>query len=279
MSYQQLDNRAVELYKKEGFFLPVDVLSHEEAASYRAKLEFFESKTNQAIQGSHRSNSHLLFTWIDELVRNPIILDCVEALIGTDILCWNTLWWIKEPQSDSFVSWHQDIRYWGLDTDDLVNVWLALSPATIDSGCMSVLPGSHKGEILPHTDKYDGNNLLTRGQEIDMPIDDRLTVPMELEPGQISLHNVRIAHGSGTNKTTDRRIGLSIQYIPPSTKQLAVEWDSATLCRGVDNFGHFELAPQPKVDFDKPAQNFHKRAATATRDILFKGAKKIRPLI
>ena len=70
-----------------------------------------------------------------------------------------------------FVSWHH-IRYRGLDTDDLVNVWLALSPATIDSGCMSVLPGAI-GQILPHTDKYNDNNLL-RGQEIDMPIDDRL---------------------------------------------------------------------------------------------------------
>ena len=279
MSKKELDAHDVESYKTKGFFLPADVLSQEEVAFYRTKLESFEKETKQAIQGSHRSNSHLLFTWIDELVRNPVILDCVEAIIGSNILCWNTLWWIKEPQSSSFVSWHQDSRYWGLDTDDLVNVWLALSPATTDSGCMSVLPGSHKGEILPHTDKYEGNNLLTRGQEIDMPIDNELTVPMQLKPGQISLHNVRIAHGSGTNKTKDRRIGLSIQYIPPSTKQLAVEWDSATLCRGVDDFGHFELAPQPKVDFDKPAQEFHSRAATATREILFKGATKVRPLI
>ena len=266
-------------YREEGFFLPINILNETQVEHYRDKLESFETKSGKAIQGSHRSNSHLLFTWIDELVRHPAILDAVEDIIGPDILCWNTLWWIKEPQSRSFVSWHQDVRYWGLDTDELVNVWLALSPATIESGCMKVLPGSHKGEILPHIDKYESDNLLTRGQEIDAPIDKNSAVAMELKPGQISLHNVRIAHGSGPNRTNDRRIGLSIQYIPTIAKQLAVEWDCASLCRGKDEFGHFEIAPSPKHDLDEQARKFHERAANATRDILFKGAEQVRPLI
>ena len=279
MKRKLLNEDAVRAYHNNGFFLPVDVLSTTEVTHYRNKLESYEKESNQTIQGSYRSNSHLLFTWIDELIRKPTILDAVEDLIGPDILCWNTLWWIKEPHSQSFVSWHQDIRYWGLDTNDLVNVWLALSLANTQSGCMKVLPASHKGEILPHTDKYESNNLLTRGQEISSAIDQSRTVAMELLPGQISLHNVKIAHGSGPNRTNDRRIGLSIQYIPTGARQLAVEWDSASLCRGNDDFGHFELAPRPKSDLDHEAQKFHERAADATREILFKGAIKVRPLL
>ena len=76
----------------------------------------------------------------------------VEDIIGPDILCWNTIIWIKEARSPSYVSWHQDLNYWGLDANDLVSAWLALSPATVESGCMRVLPGSHAEEALPHDD-------------------------------------------------------------------------------------------------------------------------------
>jgi len=101
--------------------------------------------------------------------------------------------------SQSYVSWHQDLRYWALDSDDLISVWLALSPATLESGCMHVLPGSHKGDLLPHSDEYKEDNLLTRGQEIVVHVNAAETMAMPLQPGEISLHNVRLAHASGSN--------------------------------------------------------------------------------
>ena len=239
-------------------------------------MEKFEADQGSPIAGAQRSKSHLLFTWVDELMRNTQILDAVEDLIGPDILCWNTFFWIKEPLSETFVSWHQDLRYWGLDNDHLVSVWLALSPATLETGCMRVLPGSHKGELLPHTDEYKQHNLLTRGQEIAVKVDEAKTVAMPLQPGEISLHNVRLAHASGPNRSTDRRIGLSMHYMPTSTKQTIGEWDSAALVRGTDRFGHFKEAPRPTKDLDPDAVQFHEKATNAVREILFSDAEKVR---
>jgi hypothetical protein len=274
-----LDAAACAQYAREGYYFPVDVLSASEAATCRALLERFESTQGHALYGAQRSKSHLLFTWIDELIRHPRVLDAVEDLIGPDILCWNTLWWIKEPASESYVGWHQDLRYWGLDSNELVTVWLALSPATVESGCMRILPRSHIGDMLPHDDLYNADNLLTRGQEISVTVDEATTVAMELAPGQISMHNVRVAHASAPNRARDRRIGISMHYIPPSARQLAADWDTASLVRGQDRHHHFTLAPRPKHDFDPEVMQFHADATNAFRAILFKDAERVRPTL
>ena len=271
-----LHEDAVKQYKRKGYYFPLTILDDKQVAANRMLLEDFETSQGKPIGGALRSKSHLLFTWVDDLMRHPKILDAVEDLIGADILCWNTFFWVKEPGSRSFVSWHQDLRYWGLDTNDLVSVWLALSPATLESGCMRVLPGSHQGGLLPHKDEFKENNLLTRGQEISVRVDEANAVAMPLEPGEISLHNVRLAHASGPNRSTDRRIGLSLHYMPTRTKQVVGEWDSAALVRGEDRYGHFALTPRPSKDFDPDAVAFHEKATQAVRDVLFKDAAKVR---
>ena len=271
-----LNENAIVQYNREGYYFPVRILDDEQVAANRARLEKFEGDQGSPIAGAQRSKSHLLFTWVDDLMRYTKILDAVEDLIGPDILCWNTFFWIKEPLSESFVSWHQDLRYWGLDTNSLVSVWLALSPATLETGCMRVLPGSHKGDLLPHEDEYKPHNLLTRGQEIAVEVDEAKAVAMPLQPGEISLHNVRLAHASGPNRSTGRRIGLSMHYMPTRTKQIIGEWDSAALVRGTDRFGHFKEPPRPTKDLDPAAVQFHEKATNAVREILFSDAEKVR---
>ena len=274
-----LTEDAIGQYHREGYCFPVRILDDEQVAANRRRLEEFESRQGKPVEGAQRSKSHLLFKWVDDLMRDSTLLDAVEDLIGPDILCWNTIFWIKEVGSQSFVSWHQDLRYWGLDTNDLVSVWLALSPATLESGCMHVLPGSHKGDLLPHNDEYQQDNLLTRGQEIAVKVDETKTVAMPLEPGEISLHNVRLAHASGPNFSNDRRIGISLHYMPTHTKQTVGEWDTAALVRGEDRFGHFTITPRPAKDFDPSAVLFHEKATDATRKILYKDAQEDRHTI
>ena len=271
-----LSESAIAQYNRDGYYFPVRILDEEQIVANRTLLENFEASQGKPIGGAQRSKSHLLFTWVDNLMRHSKILDGVEDLIGPDILCWNTFFWVKEVGSETFVSWHQDLRYWGLDTNDLVTVWLALSPATLESGCMRVLPGSHRHDLLPHKDEYEPDNLLTRGQEIAVQVDEAKTVAMPLQPGEISLHNVRSAHASGPNRSTDRRIGLSLHYMPTHTKQIVGEWDSAALVRGEDRFGHFALTPRPAEDMDAAAILFHEKATNAVRNVLFKDAEKVR---
>ena len=96
---------------------------------------------------------------------------------------------------------------------------------------------------------------------------------MALEPGQASLHNVRSAHGSGPNTTDDRRIGLSMHFMPTHTRQQLSDWDSAALVRGSDDYGHFEHCPQPAHDLDPVAVAFHRRASQALRKIVYAGTE------
>ena len=266
-----LSETAIKQYKEDGYFCPVPVISAAEMAGLRQQLEAFESQQGHPIEGAQRAKAHLLFKWIDDLMRHPTLVDAVEDLIGPDILCWNTGFWIKEARTPAYVGWHQDLQYWGLDNDELVSVWIALSPATLESGCMHVLPGSHKQQ-LAHNETYHDNNMLTRGQEIDIVVDDAKTVAMPLEPGQASFHNVKLAHGSGPNASDDRRIGISMHYMPTHTKQLLADWDSAALVRGEDRYNHFAHTPIPAHDFDPAAVAFHKRASDTIREIVYKDA-------
>lgn len=271
-----LTQAALEQYRDLGYYFPISILDAGDVSTLRGKLEAFEKAQGHPIQGAQRSKSHLLFKWLDDLMRDTRILDPVEDLIGPDILCWNSIFWIKEAHSPSFVSWHQDLKYWGLDCNDLVTAWVALSPASVESGCMRVLPGSHRGEMLPHDDVYDAENMLTRGQEIAVKVDESAAVTMALRPGQMSIHNVRLAHASGVNDSGERRIGVSFHYMPTRSRQLVGEWDSAALVRGEDRFHNFAVAPVPSRDMDPEAVAFHEKASTAVRDILFKGAERVR---
>jgi ectoine hydroxylase-related dioxygenase (phytanoyl-CoA dioxygenase family) len=264
---------AVSRYRTDGVHFPVRVLSAEEAAYYRRRLEDHERSTGAPLQGNWRHKVHLLFTWADALVNHPKILDAVEDLIGRDILCWTTNFFIKEPDNTAFVSWHQDSTYWGLEPDDVVTAWLAFTPATPENGCMQVIPGSHKVDQLPHVDTFDRDNLLSRGQEIAVAVEHSKARCVVLEPGEMSLHHIKLVHGSEPNRSGDRRIGLAIRYIPTYVRQTKVR-DSAMLVRGVDRYGHFDAEPRPKTDLDAAALAAHADAVSRQVKALYDGTGK-----
>ena len=266
-----LDGAAIARFHQDGFYAPVPVATRSEALEMRGCLEAYEAEHGGPLKGSVRFKSHLLFKWLADFIRSPRILDPVEDIIGPDIMVWSTDWWLKEANSPSYVSWHQDSQYWGLDSEKLVTVWVALSPSNVASGCMRYLPGSHLGPDLPHRETYHEDNLLTRGQEITEGIDESRAVNVELEPGEGSIFAFRIAHASYPNRTDDRRIGLAIRFIPPDARQVRSDHDSVALVRGVDTHGHFKLEPEPEDDFDPNAVEFHRWAEEERRKILYHG--------
>ena len=262
----------IEQFNTEGYVTPVRIMDAAEAGTLRAKLEATEAARGGKLAPTERSKAHMLFKWLDDLIRDPRVLDPIEQLIGPNILCWNTLFWIKEAQSPSFVSWHQDTKYWGLSSERVITAWLALSPASLDAGCMRVMPRTHIGDVLPHDDQYHQDNLLTRGQQITEGVDDAEAIYMPLQVGEMSLHNYRLAHASGPNNTDDRRIGVSMHFMPTETGQIVGNWDSAALVRGEDTFGNFTHTPIPTADFDEEAVAFHAKAAQAINEIVYAGA-------
>ena len=176
-----------------------------EAASYRERLERHERGTGKPLQGNLRHKTHLLFTWADELVHNERILDAIEDVIGPDILCWTTNFFIKEANNPGFVSWHQDSTYWGLDPDDVVTAWVAFTDVTPANGYMQVIPGSHNVDQLPHVDTFHRDNLLSRGQEIAVEVDKSKAVGLALKAGR----DVAAPHQAGA------RLGSQPDRRPP----------------------------------------------------------------
>ena len=268
-----LSSAAVDAYRRDGYYFPVPALTASEAAHYRSCLEKHEAETGAPLQGNWRHKAHLLFTWVDELVHHPKIVDAAEDVLGPNLLCWTTNFFIKEANSPGFVSWHQDAFYWGLSRDDVMTAWVALSPANLQSGCMKFLPGSQTQNHLEHVDTFHKDNLLSRGQEIAVKVDGDNTVDCILNPGEMSLHHVKLVHGSEPNRSNNRRIGLAIRYIPTDVKQLKVR-DSATLVRGVDRHNYFDHEPRPERDLSEKALAAHADAIGRQVKALYSGTDK-----
>jgi len=265
-----LTQAQIAQYERDGYVAPIRIMSEADAAAIRARLEEFEGRSGGPLRGDLRHKAHLLFPWLAELVRNGRMLDAVEDLYGGDLLCWSTNFFIKEARNPAFVSWHQDSTYWGLSAPDVVTAWVALTPSNLANGAMAVLPGSHTLDQIPHRDTFDKHNLLTRGQEVAVEVDARKAVALELGPGEMSLHHVRLVHGSPPNPSDDRRIGFAIRYIPTRVYQLEGE-DSATLVRGEDRFRRFEHEPCPTAELEPEFVALHKRITERNARILYRG--------
>ena len=265
-----LTQQQIDQFWRDGCVFPIRVMPESDAAELRARLENFEAQTGEPLKGSLRHKSHLLFSWLGDLVRQEKIVDAIEDLYGPNLLCWTTNFFIKEANNPAFVSWHQDSTYWGLDKPDVVTAWIALTPSNKANGAMGFIPGTHTGEQIPHRDTFAQNNLLTRGQEVAVEVDESQAVTIELSPGEMSLHHVRLVHGSPPNPSDDRRIGFAIRYIPTTVAQVAGD-DSATLVRGADEFHHFAPEPRPSSDMDPAFVALHAQITERNAQILYRG--------
>jgi non-heme Fe2+,alpha-ketoglutarate-dependent halogenase len=268
-----LTPQQVRDFDRDGCVFPLRVLDAREAAHYRRCLEKHEALEGKPLQGNWRHKTHLLFTWADELVHHPEIVDAVSDVLGPDLLCWTTNFFIKEASNPGFVSWHQDSTYWGLEPADVVTAWVAFTDATPENGYMQFIPGTHKIEQLPHLDTFHRDNLLSRGQEIAVEVDTAKAVGIDLRAGEMSLHHIKLVHGSEPNRSPDRRIGFAIRYIPTHVRQTKIR-DSATLVRGVDRFHHFDHEPRPGADLDGAARAAHAEAVERQVKALYQGTDK-----
>ena len=180
-------------YARDGFVYPIRVMNEARANEYRALLEQAEVKASgdPDAQSYFREFANLSLGFVGDIIRDPAVTDHVAALLGEDLIVMACNFFIKEPRSTAYVSWHQDLHYWGLEGNDEVTAWIALSPATRESGCMRFVPGSHL-ETVAHVDTFAEDNLLTRGQEIAVEVDEEDAVAVELAPGEMSLHHGRL---------------------------------------------------------------------------------------
>jgi len=234
----------VQRYVRDGFIGGLPVLSAKAAAHHRQMLEDAEVQIGPL---HYHSKVHTILRPPYELATHPTLLDLVEKILGPDILLYNVTYVIKEPATPAFVSWHQDLTYWGFDGDEQVSAWLALSVASAQSGCMRMIPGSHTQGICDQKTGDDPDNVLLQSQTIEN-IREEDAVLCPLKPGEASLHHGWTIHASSPNTSNDRRIGLNIQYINPRMRQKKAASDSAMLIRGEDRYGHYET-DQPATEW------------------------------
>ncbi len=239
-------------FERDGYICPVTALTPDQTAHYRALYLAFYDKHRarlDALKAGERwqinTDTHFVFEWVDALTRESTILDAVEQLLGPDILAWNTSWFVKFPSDKAFVSWHQDGAYWGLSPMEVATAWVALGPVTPESGCMRVIPGSHAVTHLPQRDTFADHNVLSRGQEIAVAVDETQAVDLVLQPGEMSLHHLWIVHGSNANTSDIPRFGIAIRYVSPRVRQEGGDKSIAMLVRGRDDYGNFTLVERP----------------------------------
>jgi hypothetical protein len=264
-------------YARDGFVFPVPILTATQADDYCRRLEALEHEYRRTLPVDRylKFDPHYLLPVIDELVHLPRLLDFVTAILGPNLMVSNTNVFLKEANSPDHISWHQDLYYIGLDGDDFVTVWLALTPATSENGCMQFLRGSHRGS-LPHHDTYDEHNMLTRGQAIEVNVEPSKVTEVLLEPGQASMHHGWMAHASAPNRSDQRRVGLVIRYMAPHLRQTLAERDYAILVRGEDRHHNFVAPPRPTADFQPEAIERYEAIREERRRFLYSGAEQVR---
>jgi non-heme Fe2+,alpha-ketoglutarate-dependent halogenase len=262
---KKLTPEQISQYERDGFVCPVDAFSADQARTWRDRLEAFERAEGQKMTRGHNFKPHLLFPWVDEIVHAPEVLDAVEDLIGPDIRLFHLTVWPKDAHSGAYVSWHQDATYFALEPICHVTAWVALTDASIEAGCMEVVPGSHKLGQLRHADMQDPDNLLSRGQTLNVDVDRSKTAFMPVKAGQFSLHHTHLVHNSRPNRSNDRRIGLGISYIPTHARCTAARRVSAMLVRGIDRYGHFDDERRPVAEAGSEERTFHAQAVATFR--------------
>lgn len=265
-----------EQFERDGWIAPIDVLSEAEAARYAEALADAERRFPEHLHAEHRNNAHLAFPFLAELCTQPIVVAAAQALVGDDVTLWSTVLFVKEPDSTAYVSWHQDAFYMGLEPDNFVTAWLALTPSTVESGCVSVIPGSHRARMA-HVDTFGDDNILTRGQQAQ-GVDTNDPVHLELRPGQMSLHHPWLVHGSQPNRSSSRRIGFAMQaFLGGDVRPVRGEHHVMHIA-GAPIRDEFTEAHAPAGECTEEGVERRARANAALASVLYDGASERRRL-
>jgi len=228
----------MDRYQRDGIVFPMKIFADEDVTLFRTALESIAADCGEA--SLKRFDSlHLFFDWAYRLVTNKSLLDTVEVLLGNNILVDGTLVFYKPPRDSSFVSWHQDSVYSGWN---LTPSWIALTPSHAANGCMRVIPGSHKQGLLGHANVPTGPNLLRRGEQVATGVDESTAVDVVLQPGEMSLHDSTIIHGSNPNSSAEPRIGFIVRFV---TNESTNRERPLLRVRGEGDCSHLTLARRP----------------------------------
>ena len=239
------------LFDTQGWIGPLEIMSPTEAQSYKQCVLDAEQNLN-LMNSDYRCKSNVLFPWVDEISRNPKLISYLEQIIGPNIYCCDTLFWIKQPGDGRDVSFHQDATYWNFDKKHkAVTAWFAFDDVTEEHGSIEYIQGSHQVFQQRHSDVKSDSNLLMRGQTVDAPIP-KERVKTTVPAGNVLIHSPYIIHGSGPNKASTTRIAMGMIFASTECKPiLELSPESAILVAGSDEYNYMLQDPRPTGVWDK----------------------------
>ena len=272
MPNRLLDESAVAAYRRDGIVFPIRVVDEAEAARMLGRLEDIEAAHGGKLPARINQKPHLLFPWLNELVRHPRIVDAVEDVLGPDLLCWGSQFFTKNGGDPSYVSWHQDATYWGLSSPDVVTAWVAFTPSTVESGCMRVVPGTQHapGAAQGHLRRDQpavarpgdrGRRRRERRRRRDPRARRDVAAPRADLP--------RL--GAEPREPPARRLRHPLHRRAASTRPRACA-RARTLVRGVDANDHFDHELPPEADLHPDAVERHAAIIENQLKVLYAGA-------
>ncbi len=256
-------------FRETGVISPYQVLSPPEVAQITSLLTDLTARRGGDLPPLLRApKPHLLVPQLWDLVIHPAVLGPVCAFLGPNVLCFGTSLIWKPAASDLHVSWHQDATHWGLQRPDAVTAWLALTPSTLESGCVLVAPGTHHATV-EHDHPDDPLNMLGRKEVVRAEIAEDQIVPLELRPGEMSVHHALVLHGSAPNQADWSRIGFAMRFIAADNAQTDGRGGSATLVAG-QNQGVYELEQPPEGLMHPDAMRRHAAVLRLGQKIIYR---------
>ena len=219
-----LSDDEIALYHRKGLLVPSYRIAEKLLQRMRASVdriiennptvppELLASVNIENAQGGRLRGSREFVDY----ARHPDLLDIVAQLLGSDLILWVCSVFCKAPREGREILWHQDSPYYPMRPIATCSVWVALDDSRSENGCMRYIPGSHRRGVLRHildSDALSGFNDIVDPREIDAA----LARDVELQAGQISLHDAHTVHGSAANRSDQRRAGLVFRYMPGSS--------------------------------------------------------------
>ena len=238
-----LTTEQVRAYQAEGYVFPVRVFSAAQAAEYRTECDGLETLLGGRPKTVEVRQMHQHFVWAYRLITEPLLLDAVEELLGENLLVSATELFAKHPRNAAVsIAWHRDGVYMGLDPARTVTAWVALSRSISMNGGM---------QVVREADRIAAASAASSCRQSQGKVPHVLPpgeiISVELEPGEMSLHDVHVLHGSGGNDSDEKRVGFAIRFTTPATRPTLAR-PPAMLVRGRDDYGHFELIDPPVAD-------------------------------
>jgi non-haem Fe2+, alpha-ketoglutarate-dependent halogenase len=240
VNLEGLSERHLEQYRRYGVTFPIRVMPAERAAHYRSRCDELEILLGGSPRTIEVRQMHLHFRWAYELCVQPAVLDAVEAVLGPNLMVWATELFAKRARDPNlFIAWHRDSPYMGFDPRLTATAWISLGRSFRENGCLQVvLEEDRLNSTL-------GKDAAARRESTGPGVPEDSVTNVELEPGQMSMHDVNVYHGSGPNLSGEKRVGFAVRYITPEARALSGK-PRVVLARGHDAGGNFEIVAPPE---------------------------------